>query len=40
LTDVEISGNIESAFIERETILDGPVGGEEFLVGEDFEARR
>jgi len=40
LTNVEISGNIESTLIKRETILDGPVRGEEFFVGEDFEARR
>ena len=31
LVNVEISGDIESSFIECETILDGPVGGKEFL---------
>ena len=31
LMDVEIGRNIESAFIKRETILDGPVRGKKFL---------
>jgi len=39
LTDVEISGNIESTFIKRKTILDGPVGGEEFLCRRGFRGK-
>jgi len=33
LADIKICRNIESTFIECETVLDGPVRGEKFLCG-------
>jgi len=40
LTNVEISGNVESTFIKCETILDGPVGGKEFLRRRGFRGKQ